>query len=479
MLEIDESWLVAGAHQNQDGIDQYAYASGDQATNIIIGNMACAPAACETVFDNFLKSVNQQATANSGIFSVVSPTEYRAEWKLGGARNFLSVSRLSGSLLIWNYTAPLGAQSLPVTQYFDRLRAFVDRQRYEQAMAGGNVEMGRWDGSLREYAQELLKDGKRQEAVAVLTNVVTTSPTDYEAQIMLATSTSDPSIAKNSARVVFENTENPELISKSARLLQEIDPASVQLPVLDKEENGLRVVLIPLAPCDIGILARVANVYSGITKIPVKIVRMKDVWQFGPPDRLPNRRQIQQFIAQRGGSNPDFTGWTLERYKTELLRASASSDALTKFSVNALVAPLGTSSGQYSVDPYLEKFADIVARYRSNDPRTLYVGITGADISSGDANFVFSTTVSRPEGHAAILSYHMMLSKTLNDQRESRSRLAERIAKELVPATLNQLDIPRPVDPADPFSYSSGVDRLDQKTLVLSKPTEDALAKFR
>jgi predicted Zn-dependent protease len=381
--------------------------------------------------------------------------------------------------LIWSHSAHSSDQ-IPLTNaYFDRLRAFVNRERYEQALASGNVEMGRWDVSLREYAEELLRDGKKQEALAVLQNVVTTSPTDYEAQIALATNTSDASAASNSARVVFDNAESPELISTSARLLQENDPASVQPPILDKQGSGLKVVLIPLAPCDIGLLARVSSVYSGITKIPVKVMRMAEAWRFGSPDRIPNQRQVQQFIAQRGGANPDFTGWTLDRYKTELLKVAASSDALTKFNVNSLMARPGTSSGQYSVDSYLEKFADIVAKYRSNDPRTLYVGITAVNISSDDANFMFSTTIRRPEGYVAILSYHMMLSKTLNEARESRTRLAERIAKELVPATLNQLGIPRPVDPADPFSYSGGVERLDQKTLVLSKPTEDALAKFR
>ena len=92
---------------------------------------------------------------------------------------------------------------------------------------------------------------------------------------------------------------------------------------------------------------------------------------------------------------------------------------------------------------------------------------------------MFSTMVYRPEGPVSILSYHMMLAKTLNAEYESRKRLTERMAKELVPATLNALKIPRPTDPTDPFSYSGGVDRLDQKALILSKPTEDALAKFR
>lgn len=479
LFKLNDSWLEAEGHQNQNNIDQYAYTSSDHAVSIIVGNLPCAASVCETVFNNFLKTSNQQATANSGSFSLVTPNEYRSEWKIGGAENFLYVSRLSNSLLIWNYSSRPAGQSQSVNQYFDDVHAQINRERYERALAGGNIEMGRWNTSSREHAEQLLKDGHKQEALTVLNNVVATSPTDYLSQMMLATNTGDVSAAQNSARIILRDAESPELISKSAKLLQETDPASLPLPLLNKGEKGLQVILIPLAPCDLGLLAQVSQIYTGITKIPVKVVRLNEAWQFGPPDRIPNQRQIQQFITQQRGSSPDFTGWTLERYKTELLAASGSSDALTKFSVNKLLVSLSPTTGQYSVDPYLEKLADILTKYRSDDPRTIYVGITEANISSGDANYVFSTMVYRPEGPASILSYHMMLAKTLNAEYESRKRLTERIAKELVPATLNALKIPRPTDPTDPFSYSSGVERLDQKTLILSKPTEDALAKFR
>jgi hypothetical protein len=479
LFRLNDTWLVAESHQNRDGIDQYAYVSQDHAVNIIVGNLPCAVAVCETLFNNLLKISNQQATANSGNFSVVSPFEYRVVWRNGFAENFQYVSRFSNSVLIWNYSTHLDGQAQSVGQYFDGVHAQINRQRYEQALAGGNVEMGRWNTPLREHAEQLLKDGQKQEALTVLNNIVATAPTDYLSQMMLAANTSDASVAQNSARVIFRDAENADLISKSAKLLREADPASTQLPLLGKGEKGLQVILVPLAPCDLGLLAQVSEIYTGITKIPVKVMRLNEIWQFGPPDRIPNQRQIQQFITQKKGSSLDFTGWTLERYKTELIAISNLSDALTRFSVNKLMASLGPTSGQYSVDPYLEKLADILAKYRSDDPRTIYVGITEANISSGDANFVFSTTVYRPEGPVSILSYHMMLAKTLNAEYESRKRLTERIAKELVPATLNALKIPRPTDPTDPFSYSSGVDRLDQKTLTLSKPTEDALAKFR
>jgi hypothetical protein len=109
----------------------------------------------------------------------------------------------------------------------------------------------------------------------------------------------------------------------------------------------------------------------------------------------------------------------------------------------------------------------------------MYVGVTEADIYTGETNYAFTSGWRQGEFAAAISSYARMKSAASSEQYESRKRLIERIAKELVPATLQQLGIPRPIDPADPYSYSDGVDRVSQKTLTLSAPTRAALDRFR
>jgi hypothetical protein len=81
MLKINNSWLAADGHKNENGTDQYDYKSADQMVTILVGNVPCAASICETVFNNFLKSANEQATKNSGEFIVVTPTEYRVKWK--------------------------------------------------------------------------------------------------------------------------------------------------------------------------------------------------------------------------------------------------------------------------------------------------------------------------------------------------------------------------------------------------------------
>ncbi len=92
---------------------------------------------------------------------------------------------------------------------------------------------------------------------------------------------------------------------------------------------------------------------------------------------------------------------------------------------------------------------------------------------------MFSVSTTHPQSHVDPMSYCMMQGKTTALAFDSRLRLVERIAKELVPASLKQLRVPRSTDPACPYSYSSGVERLDQKTLVLSDETKQALSKLR
>jgi len=152
---------------------------------------------------------------------------------------------------------------------------------------------------------------------------------------------------------------------------------------------------------------------------------------------------------------------------------------LLKYRVNNLINKAKEEPGQYLIDPYLDRFCDIIAEYRSADSNTMYVGITETNIYSDNNNFVFSSGRTSGKSPASILSYYMMLAKTLDEEFESRQRLTERIAKELVPASLKQLGIPRSTDPTCPYSYSSGVPRLDQKTLKLSSQVRRALRKLK
>jgi predicted Zn-dependent protease len=289
--------------------------------------------------------------------------------------------------------------------------------------------------------------------------------------------TDDTAAAANSAKIVFKNAEDSNLISQAAKYLGK-DIADINsIPILDKNETGLQLILVPLHPCNPWLLEEAAATFRQITDIPVKIRRLKEDWKWANPERIPYERTIQSRLVRLKETDIDFTGWTKDRYIEEMRKAVETKDALSKYYVNNLIRKIKSKQGQYSVGPYLTRFSGILASYRGADKRTMYVGITETNIYSGDENFLFSQ--GGGESQASILSYYMMLSRTLDEEYQSRQRLTERIAKELVPASLKQLNIPRSTDPTCPYSYSSGVTRLDQKTLKLSELVKQALDKLK
>jgi len=108
------------------------------------------------------------------------------------------------------------------------------------------------------------------------------------------------------------------------------------------------------------------------------------------------------------GKDINFTDWNKDRYIQELTKGAESKDALTKYYVKDLIAKIDKQSGQYRADPYVYLFSRTLENYRSSDDRTMYIGVTGINIYSGDNNFVFSLHVARKESQASVLSYYMM-----------------------------------------------------------------------
>jgi len=475
-LEIDGKPSLVVEHTEKNNISRYVLASDDLVTTLVIESVKCDGAGCTTVFDQGMKFFNTRTSQNAGRFRTVTRTEFRADWQTGLEEASSYLFRMPNSLLFWTYSTRLHRDT-DVDQYFDDLKMLVDRERYEEALAD-NVEMGRWDVQIRGYARELVAQGKKSEALAVLKNLLATSPFDYDAHFDFIEITPDRAAAKNSARVVYENAESAEQISRAAQILGPADPSLGAVPALERGERGLQLILIPLQPCNLRLLEEAATVYQKITDVPVKVRRLPEPWQFGAPDRIYNQRAAQQAIIQFAGPT-DFTGWTVDRYGTELIKTVAAKDALSKYWMSDFVEQIGRRPGQYRSEPYLTRLVDLLENYRSDDARTMYVGVTEANIFSGENNFLFSNFMSVRGRGASILSYAVMMAKTLGEPYESRKRLVERLAKELVPASLKSLGIPRPSDPTDPYSYSDGIERVTQKTLTLSAPTKEALDKFR
>lgn len=476
VLKIDGRPLQLVSQDEKEGVKvaMYKSASGDALLNV--EQVICDRPRCEAFYEQTLKAQNDKLTPLDAQFLSVSNAEFLVAWNEKSLRFLRHVAKAPKAFLSWTWITRT-KKPLRDEGHLVALRRALNHQRYDEAIQMDNVEIGRWAKEIHQHARDLISEGKTEDAVAVLQQVITWSPTSFEAQLDFAEKTRDPTAARASAQAVWDNAENPEFTAQASKLLGFGEPAPV--PVLETGLRGLQLVLIPIAPCDERLLEEAGRLYSENFKMPVRIARLPNAWQWRQPDRVYREREIRSLIQQKSSKPIDFSGWTKDSYAKKLATAAIKEDALSRFRIRSFLDDFMDKPGQYRAEPYVDQLIDMVAPFRGDDRRTMIVGVTEADIFSGDTNFLFSGAASKKENWAGILSYARMQAATLNEPYESRKRLAERLAKELVPASLKQLGIPRPTDPSDPYSYSSGVERLAQKTLTLSAPTREALDRFR
>jgi len=463
------------------GVRWATYNRADDKVSISINWLACARTQCDGLFERNLRQFDIELTTNGGRFLAATQVDFAAELISPSSRQVVILAKLPEGIVSWTQASAsgLGESGGRDAAFLEKVEAVSNRHRFEQARRLGNVEVGSWAPTLHRHAQRLLALGRTAEALDVLQQVIAWSPYNFEAQIEFAEHTRDAAAARASAQAVWANAESPALIKRAADLLGEIEPTQASVPLLDGAYSGLRVVLTPLQPCDIRLVTQTARLFEASFDIPVTIARLPEDWRWGRPERVHRQVDMERMIQQATPAVVDFSGWTQRRFAEELRAVARQGTAFGRFQIDRFLEEASDAPGQHDVDAHVRRFIDAVRPYRGEDRRTMFVGVTETDIYIGTANYVFSSG-GLVDGYAAsILSYHTMTAATLGEAYESRKRLAERLTKELVPASLKQLDIPRPSDPTDPYSYSDGVGRLSEKTLTLSEPTRAALDSFR
>jgi predicted Zn-dependent protease len=478
-FEVHGQKLSLANHSVKDGVEQYLYFTNDKALALLVENIKCDRPRNASILNYVATNLNDAMKSTRGEFLHISPKDIHAQIFDNDKVKTVFAYSLPSGVQIWTFVMK-SIGEYHVDSHFKMIRNVVNKQRYNQALLEGNVAMGFWGDEIYEYAKKLLHDGRKKDGLDVLEKLLPTSPYNYAAHMDFAENTTNPEAAAASLKTVLKGSENPALTAKAARLSGTKLLSFDSIPFLSRGERGLQVILLPLEPCDTSLLEDISKTYRKITGIPVKIRRIREKWNLSAPDRIPYQRVIQETLVKSNGLDINFTGWGKDRYLDELKKNADKEEPLKRYYIRDIVSRVEKEAGQYSADKYLNRFLDILEAYRSNDQRTMYVGITGMNIYSGDSNYVFSLYVERQNKcRASILSYYMMKADTLSEEYESRNRLTERTAKELVPASIKSLNIPRSTDPSCPYSYSSGVSRLDQKSLVLSEEVKNTIERFK
>ena len=476
VLEKNGRPLALQEQSTEAGVEMARYITSDATKGMVIENIQCERPRCKTFYNNAAAFVNDAIGKHSGEFIEVTTTEFRAGLLEGGVHKQFQVFLLPESVQLWTLSSVDFDEAFFSSRY-QRVQTSVNQQRYVQSR-GDNIDQGLWGPSIYKHAEYLLESGDIQSGLDVLRRHLSTSPQDYNAHITLMSHAKGSPDAKTSAQIVYKHAESRGLIDQAAEYLGKPNPADRAYPSLEPAETGLELIVIPLPPYNPWLLDEAISQYEEITGVPTKVRKLDEEWNWSLPERVAGQRYMQDLLLQLAEEPMDFSGWTGTRYAEALRNSVAEKDALTQFQVEQLIAKLDQQPGQFDVTAYLARFSESLSTIRSPDNRTMYVGFTEANIYSGDNNYLFSLGYTAGDSRASILSYHMMLGETLGAAYQSRKRLTERIAKEMVPASLKQLNIPRSIDPSCPYSYSGGVDRLDQKSLVLSDPVKTALKEL-
>jgi len=466
--------MASWGHSSQDGVDTYQYRTAGGSIDLAVQYIPCDRSTCGTFFQNVIFLLNQVPGVLEATFHEINdPNAWMFIRDESDVSNTI-VLRMPNAISLFTYSVKVPDyegtnKDNDFADLYEQAKLFAARQRFGQTvLKGDNVELGDWTASFREYAAALLESGKTDKALAVLHRLVETSPYDLQSHLMLMENAEDAAVTRASAETLYRNAESLDLHEKSARFLNKDMADRDDLPVIEKPEDRLQLLLIPLGPVDLDLLADAAKIYTEITSVPVIVRKLREPWAPGQPDR-PFLFYNGQLVNFAGKSEADFLAE---------LRHSMPDDALSRYTLRRLKEELGANAGQYDADRLLPPFLNSIAGYVSDRPRTMVVGVTSENIFSGEARFVFSTYAGvSPTISGSILSYRMLMA--FEGQPQSRTRLTERLAKELVPASLKRLGIPRATDPSDPYSYSNGIERVDQKSLRLSAPTATALEAFR
>lgn len=431
------------------------------------------PDSVKNVYMSFGKEIDAQLVKKTG--QILLLTEFMGIVLLNESETDQSLNFLYGTtegVYLWKYV-------YPKTYHFDRdkyIESFslpAREHQYLNAAKLGNVIMGRWGACVHEYARLL---GRKKDPMTekIYIHLLQTSPANFNAHVEFLSIGKDEANRIESAKILMRDAEDEDMLNAASKVLDKKTPTIDDYPEMSKKDRGLRVILIPLPPCNPWVLEEASRIYEKMTGIPVSIRKLPVKWEVPEPVRSVYRPQLEQIASRLFPEKTNFAFWSEDTLKKEIKDHVTKNEPQSLPFLENLYKQIEEGDFQWDADPLVTKLAKLVLPYHTKDENTMVVGITGTDIFSGSTNYVFSVYSGIDGSMCSILSYAKMKAG-FTGANPSRRRLVERIAKEMVPASLKKLNIPRSTDPSCPYSYSSGVDRLDEKSWVLSENVKQAI----
>jgi len=357
----------------------------------------------------------------------------------------------------------------------EAIRFHAGKEQYALALREGNIAMGAWAESIHAYAR-MLADRKDAKAERVYRDLLRRDAANYPAHLEFARLTSDEKLQKESLRIVMRDVEDEALLEEASSWLGLEVPRLDAYPILSEKDADFQAIFIPLPPCNLWMLEEVVEVYESITTVSACIRRLPERWEFSAEKRSLLRSELEKIAFHLLPDEPNVKSWSRERLQKALAVAAREKEPESALYLEALFKRVEEGEFQWNASPLVKELNEQVQKVIPAGTYTMVVGVTGNDIYGDNTRFLFSQHGGR-RSPLSVLSYSRM--KAYPGENQSRRRLVERCAKEMVPATLKTLNIPRSTDPSCPYSYANGVQRMDEKTRVLSPMLMEEIQRIK
>lgn len=347
------------------------------------------PTTVYSIYENFGEKVDQTINRFGGRIIVLN--DFFCLLLLNGQQRTHAIHILYATpagVYLWKYTVP-NSFHINYDKYISSTTYAVREHQYKIISRYGNVIMGRWAGPVHNYAK-LLAARNIVKARDVYEELLQASPSRFDAQIEYSAIAKDKDRTLQCAAIVEKNAEEKKLLDAAATILQKQIPEISSCPALDKQVRGLKVVLIPLEPCNPWLLDEIARKYEKITSIPVIIRKLPLKLPHFEASRSSYRPNLEVIGSRIWKDKSDFSSWSLAKLKKEILNKAREVGPLAVAAINQLFLEMDNAGYQWDAKPIVHWLSQAIAPYCSNDPRTMVVGITEMDIYAGDANFIFS-----------------------------------------------------------------------------------------
>lgn len=377
------------------------------------------------------------------------------------------IFRLASAVIFILWPALLSSAPYDYEQQTSKLEA-----RVEEILARDNVSRRQDVGEIFKLADIYSKQGNTEKALELYEAGLSVDSFRFDYQLKLAnllTESGDTKRAIEKYKNVYTYSENERVINSAKDRLLSL---KVKCPSPKQKKSRFKIIVAQFGSINHVFAEEMLAELNKITGI--QYIFWEEKLALGKPDRTDAEwylsKLCEKIKKESPGANPpaDTDPNAQMQFVIGLMRANGT----TEDKINDFRKDMkhNFQVGQRNADRLI---SELKAKFYTNEDRGVvgFLGITEADIYSGDNNFLFGWAQPR----FGVMSY-CRFKADFNKEREYRPRLVERAVKQGISSTFYILGIPRCNTAMCARAYPHNLEEQDLKKTELCNWCKEQLS---